>query len=127
MDLISRQAVVEAIDHHTFNTFDGLCLDEDITVILEEIPSAQPELDEWCEDCKEYDAEKHCCPRWNRVIRDAVKQTQIIRCKDCGYYKTYTLRGITQGFCNRLGLQAMETDDYCSRAERGEHEARKTD
>lgn len=24
---------------------------------------------EWCTDCKEYDHEKHCCPRWNKVIR----------------------------------------------------------
>ena len=37
------------------------------------LPSAQPELDEWCTDCKEYDQERHCCPRWNRVIRNALK------------------------------------------------------
>lgn len=24
---------------------------------------------EWCTDCKEYDHEKHCCPRWTKVIR----------------------------------------------------------
>lgn len=36
---------------------------------LSKLPSAQPALDEWCTDCKEYDHEQHCCPRWNRVIR----------------------------------------------------------
>ena len=29
--------------------------------------------DEWCTDCKEYDNEKHCCPRFNHVIREALK------------------------------------------------------
>ena len=24
---------------------------------------------EWCTGCKEYDHEKHCCPRFNKVIR----------------------------------------------------------
>ena len=51
----------------------------------EPLPSAQPDLDEWCTDCKEYDKEKHHCPRFNRVIREALKDTQpeIIYCKDC--------------------------------------------
>ena len=26
-------------------------------------------LDEHCTDCKEYDHQRHCCPRWNKVIR----------------------------------------------------------
>lgn len=38
-----------------------------------EMPSAQPDPDEWCLDCKEYDQEKHRCPRWNRVIRQTVE------------------------------------------------------
>lgn len=37
------------------------------------LPSAQPDLDEWCRDCKEYDKERHSCPRWNRVIRQTVE------------------------------------------------------
>lgn len=42
------------------------------------MPSAQPEykLDEWCEDCKEYDHERHCCPRFNRVIRETLEEIQ---------------------------------------------------
>ena len=42
--------------------------------MIEELPSAFPELDEWCDDCKEYDA-KHCsCPRYNRIIRSALEE-----------------------------------------------------
>jgi len=29
---------------------------------------------EWCTDCKEYDQDRHCCPRWNRVIRNTVEE-----------------------------------------------------
>ena len=31
-------------------------------------------FDEWCDDCKEYDTEKNCCPRFNRVIRGAMNR-----------------------------------------------------
>lgn len=47
---------------------------------IKELPPAQPEpnYDEWCTDCKEYDQEKHCCPRWNRVIRETLKDAQPV-------------------------------------------------
>ena len=38
---------------------------------------------EWCHDCKEYDQEKHYCPRWTKVIRNTVEELKIVRCKDC--------------------------------------------
>lgn len=47
MRLIDAEEVIKAIDHHTFDTVEGLCLDEDITIILEEIPSAQPKKGKW--------------------------------------------------------------------------------
>lgn len=45
---------------------------------FEHLPSAQPDrrYDEWCNTCKEYDQEKHCCPRWNRVIRTTLQDAQ---------------------------------------------------
>lgn len=36
---------------------------------------------EWCHDCKEYDAERHCCPRWTKVIRETVKELKQERPK----------------------------------------------
>ena len=47
MRLIDADEVVKAIDRHTFDTVDGLCLDEDITIILEEVPTAQPKKGKW--------------------------------------------------------------------------------
>lgn len=40
------------------------------------LPSVQPKYStsEWCHDCKEYNQDKHCCPRFNRVIRDTVEE-----------------------------------------------------
>ena len=54
---------------------------------IEEAPTIEPEysMDEWCTDCTEYDQERHCCPRFNRVIRetvDEVKANQWISCNE---------------------------------------------
>jgi hypothetical protein len=40
---------------------------------VKNLPPAQPDLDEWCTDCREYDKDRHSCPRWNRVIRQTVE------------------------------------------------------
>ena len=50
MRLIDADEAVKAIDHHTFDTVDGLCLDEDITIILEELPSVSIEQLKWERD-----------------------------------------------------------------------------
>ena len=67
-DLISRQAAIDQL-HQSYNLLDA-------ERRLEDMPSAQPELhyDEWCTDCKEYDQERHCCPRFNKVIRETVEE-----------------------------------------------------
>ena len=47
---------------------------------LERVPDAQPEqtnswyINSWCIDCKEYDHERKCCPRYNRVIRQTLDE-----------------------------------------------------
>ncbi len=48
-------------------------------------------LDEWCYDCKEYDKERHCCPRFNRVIRTTLDDVR----KDA--YKHGVSKGIKKG------------------------------
>lgn len=64
-DLISRQAAVETVRKAKDKS--------EAHRLLVQIPSAQPDLNEWCTDCKEYDKERNCCPRWNRVIRQTVE------------------------------------------------------
>ena len=41
---------------------------------IKALPSAQPEPDEGCHDCKEYDQDNHCCHRWTKVIRRTVEE-----------------------------------------------------
>ena len=77
-DLISRQAAIDAVNEwlklYVINrTMSNATSIQDI---LRQLPSAQPEADEWCHDCKEYDKEHHCCPRWNRVIKTALADAQ---------------------------------------------------
>jgi hypothetical protein len=39
---------------------------------LEQQPCYNP--DEWCHDCSEYNQDKHCCPRFNKVMRNTVEE-----------------------------------------------------
>jgi len=87
-DLINRQAAIDALakfvpyaicDESTESYTNGLT---DAYNLILQLPSAQPELDEWCTDCKEYDQERHCCPRWNRVIRQTLKDAELERKKE---------------------------------------------
>ena len=53
---------------------------------LEEV-EAHRDTFEWCNGCKEYDNERHCCPRWSKHIRDTVEETKkelgIVNCREC--------------------------------------------
>ena len=85
----------------------------------EPLPSAQSGLDEWCTDCKEYDKERHCCPRWNRVIRETVEewksnQPEIIHCGDCRHWKNNHLCECL----SRYGTFETEICFYCGFAEK---------
>lgn len=152
-DLIERQDAIDAVRHAWAKGLEP-------TQFLEELPSAQPEpsdavyrlykrayeagqrnaqpelhYDEWCTDCKEYDKEHNRCPRWNKVIRETLKdaQPEIIRCHQCGFWDRETLRHQCNDFrdwneaeCKILAERDpydeinryTEADDYCSRAER---------
>lgn len=48
-------------------------------------------LGEWCIDCKEYDKERHSCPRWNRVIRKTAEDMKAAQ-------PTQTIAESTQDF-----------------------------
>ena len=75
-DLISRQAAIDAVRSYYDEEY---ALTDSIEELIEKLPSAGPSLDEWCTDCKEYDQEKHNCPRFNRVIRKALTEAEPVR------------------------------------------------
>ena len=60
-----------------------------LSEVTGELPSAQPErltdysFEESCTDCPAYDTENHRCPRFNQVIRMALKDANLEACEDC--------------------------------------------
>ena len=78
MDLIERHAAIDALDNIKIpRNASWYPYYQQALTAMSRLPSAQPEpLDEWCTDCKEYDHKRHCCPRWNRVIRQTLKDAQ---------------------------------------------------
>lgn len=50
----------------------------------------------------------------------ALKQSEIIRCKDCKHYQFADNRafGFPVRGCCRIGFEDVDEDDFCSRAER---------
>lgn len=84
-NLIDRQEAIDAIENLVSSM--SVCINVDeyhgmrdmkyrALKAINELPSAQPDLDEWCPDCKEYDKERNSCPRWNRVIKETLKDLQ---------------------------------------------------
>ena len=143
-DLIDRQAAIDAFtdeiqvtgraNAESVKAYVKLVVDR-----IKRLPSEQPDyiMTEWCTDCKEYDHEKHCCPRFNKVIRTALQdaQPEIIRCCKCGFWDRDTLRHQFNDFrdwneaeCKILAERDpyheinryTEADDFCSYAERRE-------
>ena len=83
MRLINADALMETINRHCYPVqHDMTSIEPGMTRIgilqaIQEQPTIEPprKTDEWCSDCKEYDQEKHCCTRWNRVIRQTLTET----------------------------------------------------
>ena len=72
MDLISRRDAIDAVGSMLRRKFGiGGDLAE---ITLAGLPSAQPETDGFCTDCKEYDQERHFCPRFDRVIKTTIDE-----------------------------------------------------
>ena len=79
----------------------------------------QPEVDEWCTDCPAYDHEKHCCPRFNRVIQETVKEIRAERMKgrwiDMGDFEQCSVCGGThlKEFQSYYGKTKWIKTNYC--------------
>lgn len=84
---------------------------------IKRIPSARFEIhfDEWCEDCKEYDHDKHCCPRFNKVIRQTVAEMKEAQPKT-GKWIDYSDEGYVEcPFCHSATNCESNKDElhYC--------------
>jgi len=70
-------------------------------------PTIEPQLDEWCDDCKEYDHETHSCPRFNRVIHETLDDVR----KDA--YKHGKSKGIKRGMEMAQRMKGRWIHDGC--------------
>ena len=136
-DLISRQAAIGAVDAigHIATMPDGdKCIRRSaVKYTLSMLPSAQPEphYDEWCTGCKEYDQKRNNCPRWNKVIRQTLKDIEPkeghwiqydkrfpwrfhYKCSECGNYLDFS--GVNGGrgkanYCPNCGAKMKGRTD----------------
>lgn len=83
-DLISRQGTIDALtalgrDKATIQDWFQIYIDAliDAETKIKALPSAQPETDGFCTDCKEYDKERHFCPRFDRVIKTTIEEMKV--------------------------------------------------
>ena len=102
---------------------------------LRERFQSQPEhtnswyINSWCIDCKEYDKEKHSCPRFNRVIKQTLDEiyshaeteaearfhNEIVRCKDCKHSRFFD----PCFYCYEFGEEInVPENGFCFMAER---------
>lgn len=123
---IDKQKAIEAIKSITSSM--SVCVNSDeqhgmqrmqrqAIIELTNLPSAEEEAFEWCDTCKEYDKEKHCCHRWTKVIRNTVEELRVVRCKDCKYAEY--MDDVQSLWCTECGNgRTVAPYDFCSYGER---------
>ena len=56
---------------------DGMTMfGEALNMAIAALEQQEKAFNEWCTDCKEYDHNRNCCPRYNRVIRGALDEVK---------------------------------------------------
>jgi hypothetical protein len=125
-DLIKRSDAIDAVKEYlnlcclTGAKFHKEAKDynEEIAIeIFENIPAVEPwdlyDCDEWCRDCKEYDTERHNCPRWNSVIRRTLEENQPKQGEwiEMGENKDYT-HNIKCSYCNMCTKSKGHANSY---------------
>ena len=127
-DTISRKKAIEELERakqnirHNIERAIGRAICEVLDEIengIKQLPSAEEESFEWCDGCKEYDQEAHCCHRYSKMIRKAVDEMQIVRCKNCKYAEY--IDDVQTLWCTECGQgRTVAPNDFCSYAERRE-------
>ena len=80
-DVVSRDAVIKAVDAHTNE--DGT-LDDDISVILEDLPSVTQKSGKWIKGKDEYGTNHFTCPFCGHDIATKAENWDDNYCANCG-------------------------------------------
>lgn len=104
------QQAIKALEQQDVLFKSGLLKDCE-TCRAEQQPCYNP--DEWCHDCSEYNHDKHCCPRYNKVIR---KSVEGIKQPKMGHWianaPQYDMLN-PQYICSECGNAHTRTTPYC--------------
>ena len=88
-----------------------------------DMPSENPEADEWCTDCPAYDHEKHYCPRFRKVIRRTVQEIQEERIPEHSAWFRISETLVDESKGDITAEQAVDKiRDYLKRMEKPERE-----
>ena len=49
---------------------------EAVDLAISALEKQEKAYDEWCPGCKEYDKDRHCCPRFSKVIRGTLDEVE---------------------------------------------------
>ena len=66
---------------------------------------------DFCDDCKEYDHEKHCCHRWSKVIRETLAHIEPV--KTCAVENVHPVGKYIFGDCE-CGAPVIMPDKFCA-------------
>jgi hypothetical protein len=87
---------------------------------------------EWCKTCSEYNQDKHCCPRFNKVIRNAVEEIKqsktghwisywdeearcyVYKCPECGNKQPFDTKCCWECGTRLIDPQESEVQDAVS-------------
>jgi hypothetical protein len=116
-DAISCKELLSAFSDDDEPTVTKCCL----RLTINHMPSVQPKYNanEWCNDCSEYDHNKHCCPRYNKVIRKAVEEIKRAKVGHwIGIYDGYADGNPVYDSweCSECGAEFIQDEidfDYC--------------
>ena len=126
MELTPKEAITVIRNLQDWLYFSGMnggtkiqreALDIAVNAIEKQIQAE--ESFEWCDGCKEYDQEGHCCHRFSKMIRKTVDEMQIVHCKDCKYAEY--IDDVQALWCTECGQgRTVAPYDFCSYGERRE-------
>lgn len=132
-DIISRCALKDAIEELTWYSknkdgvlVEGASSDCDayykVWEIFEKIDTAQAvnsknDVFEWCHDCKEYNKEKHYCPKFTQVIRDTVDEMKDYKLEELQPHGHWVIKGTREGTnhceCSECNHEGDRWDKFC--------------
>lgn len=121
-DSVKKQIIEKIIKLPSVGLYPHVLL-ESVIKIINDTSFEQPELhyDEWCTDCKEYDQKRHCCPRFNRVIRETVeeyKSAQLEPCDACENLEEGDTLYISSDWDGGIGFDYIRDIKFCPKCGR---------